>query len=65
MEGNDEIRGLGDQDGLVGGSGNDFLVGGTDREEAQRLRPKDRRPLLGIARQITSPEDGKGRNRGA
>ena len=27
-------------------------------EEAQRLRPKDRRLLLGIARQISPPPDG-------
>ena len=27
-------------------------------EEAQRLRPKDRRHLLGIARQISPPPEG-------
>lgn len=32
MEGDDEVRGLGDQDALYGGPGNDFLVGGTDHE---------------------------------
>ena len=40
-EGDDEIRGLGDQDALYGGQGDDLMVGGPDHVEGGRYKGND------------------------